>query len=370
MNARFKVLSSWMYSNSAGRDLRLDLLRGFCLFAMMVDHFDGGSFLYALTGQAQFYITAAEAFYFISGLTLGLISAKASFGQASARVLSRAMVLYRTAVGIALGFWVCSTFLHLNVWDQAWDTKGNMLEFILGLFTLQNGYNGSQILALYVLLMLFAPLAFYALSKGKGWVVLGVSGLVYAISQIAPNVVGTPIASIFMPAAWQVLFFFGLVIGHHRTDLAAWWARLPKLRDGLGGILLIAAVGILVMYATGHRLEAALGEDNKFNLVPLRLLLVGLFLQAFYVLVTWAWRPLASALGWLLLPLGSASLWAFTMHFVVMLPLYNLTDYWTLTQNPLWGTLLQLLGVAAVWASIVLYRKLRSPSKITLIQST
>lgn len=351
--------SSWIYRSTTERDLRLDILRGFCLLAMMIDHFDGGSFLYVITGQAQFYITAAEAFYFISGLTLGLISAKASFAKASERVISRVLVLYRTAVGIALGFWILSTFLHLNVWDQAWDKKGNMLEFILGLFTLQNGYNGSQILALYVLLILFAPLAFYALNKGKGWVVLGVSGLVYAISQIAPNVVGAPIANIFFPAAWQVLFFLGLVIGYHRTDLAAWWVKRPKLRDGLGALVLLVGVALLALYATGHRLESALGEEHKYNLVPLRLLLVALFLQALYVLVTWAWKPLSSGLGWLLLPLGSASLWAFTMHFVVMLPMYNLINYWHVTENRWLGTLLQLLGVAAVWASILLYRWLK-----------
>ena len=33
-----------------GRDPRLDLLRGFCVFAMIVDHIGGSSWLYALTG--------------------------------------------------------------------------------------------------------------------------------------------------------------------------------------------------------------------------------------------------------------------------------------------------------------------------------
>ena len=42
---------AWSYYRSADladrRDLRVDLLRGFCIFAMVVDHFGGDSWLYA-----------------------------------------------------------------------------------------------------------------------------------------------------------------------------------------------------------------------------------------------------------------------------------------------------------------------------------
>jgi len=66
---------SWTYYRTADgadrRDLRVDLLRGFCIFAMVVDHFGGESWLYAITGGNRFYVSAAEGFIFISGFVMG-----------------------------------------------------------------------------------------------------------------------------------------------------------------------------------------------------------------------------------------------------------------------------------------------------------
>ena len=60
-----------MEEAASRRDLRVDFLRGFCIFAMVVDHFGGDSWLYALTGGNRFYVSAAEGFIFISGFVMG-----------------------------------------------------------------------------------------------------------------------------------------------------------------------------------------------------------------------------------------------------------------------------------------------------------
>src|ERR671939_470974 len=76
-----------------GRDPRLDLLRGFCVFAMIVDHVGGASWLYAVTGGNRGPITAAEGFVFLSGLVLGIVSRqrllKAGLGGAVRSALAR-----------------------------------------------------------------------------------------------------------------------------------------------------------------------------------------------------------------------------------------------------------------------------------------
>src|SRR5258707_6673504 len=73
--ALLKRVRTWSYYRTADvasrRDLRLDLLRGFCIFAMVVDHFGGDSWLYAITGGNRFYVSAAEGFIFISGFVMG-----------------------------------------------------------------------------------------------------------------------------------------------------------------------------------------------------------------------------------------------------------------------------------------------------------
>ena len=38
---------------------------------MVVDHFGGDSWLYAITGGNRFYVSAAEGFIFISGFVMG-----------------------------------------------------------------------------------------------------------------------------------------------------------------------------------------------------------------------------------------------------------------------------------------------------------
>ena len=66
---------SWHYSGGK-RDLRLDLLRGFAVIAMVADHIGGErSWLYAITGGDAFFVSAAEVFVFISGLLMGMIYA-------------------------------------------------------------------------------------------------------------------------------------------------------------------------------------------------------------------------------------------------------------------------------------------------------
>jgi hypothetical protein len=98
--------SSWRY-NAGKRDLRLDLLRGFAVIAMVADHIGGErSWLYAITGGDAFFVSAAEVFVFISGLLMGIISAeliaRQGLGAALMKSLQRAWSLYLMTVSLTL----------------------------------------------------------------------------------------------------------------------------------------------------------------------------------------------------------------------------------------------------------------------------
>src|SRR5262245_49587313 len=99
-------LSEFGYSPAAGRDLRFDLLRGFAVLAMVVDHLAGPSRLYVLTGGNYFYTSAAEAFVFISGIVVGVVYRRVAIRDGLAvalrRLLARAWQLYVLAVGLTL----------------------------------------------------------------------------------------------------------------------------------------------------------------------------------------------------------------------------------------------------------------------------
>src|SRR5215212_8343387 len=91
-----------------GRDPRLDALRGFCVFAMIVDHVGGSSWLYVLTGGNRGPVTAAEGFVFLSGLVLGMVSrrrvSRDGLGVAIRSALGRAWTLYGLTVALTLIF--------------------------------------------------------------------------------------------------------------------------------------------------------------------------------------------------------------------------------------------------------------------------
>ena len=67
------ITLDWSYAALDKRDLRLDLLRGFAVMVMVIDHFGGSSWLYLITGGNNFFVSGAEAFVFISGFVVGMV---------------------------------------------------------------------------------------------------------------------------------------------------------------------------------------------------------------------------------------------------------------------------------------------------------
>ena len=92
------------YLTPQGRDLRIDLLRGYFVLAMVVDHVRGPSPLYLLTGGNRFYTSAAEGFILTSGLVAGLVYPRLierdGMGPSLRKVLNRAATLYLVTVGL------------------------------------------------------------------------------------------------------------------------------------------------------------------------------------------------------------------------------------------------------------------------------
>ena len=94
------------YLTPSGRDLRLDVLRGYCVFAMIVDHVAWLSPLHLLSGGDRFLFGAAEGFILISGLTAGIVYrsliGRGGFPAAARKAFRRAFSLYLLAIGLTL----------------------------------------------------------------------------------------------------------------------------------------------------------------------------------------------------------------------------------------------------------------------------
>src|SRR5436190_710042 len=231
--ALLERVRTWSYYRSADvaerRDLRVDLLRGFCIFAMVVDHFGGDSWLYAITGGNRFYVSAAEGFIFISGFVMGQAYRRkrdrSGLVNAMSDALVRARTLYIATVALTLIFSILYLYTDIQLWTGRDFGLGidSLAEIAVAALTLHYTYHGTDILAMYTLLLLVAPLILLLLSVGEWYWVLGVSWLWWLIYQFYPEEASIPWyirhGENFPIAAWQVLFVTGHVLGFYREAL-------------------------------------------------------------------------------------------------------------------------------------------------------
>jgi hypothetical protein len=330
------------YDKSGSRDLRLDFLRGFCLFVMLIDHvgvFGPDSWLYVISGRGEFFISAAEGFVLISGLILGIVYskviAKEGLRAATKKVLSRTVKIYWLTVGLTLFFVSLATFTPLQIWaERDWIQIKDPIELIVGSLTLHFAFHGSSILVMYVLLLGMSPLIFYLLHEGKTFTVLAVSWIIWAADNFYPNEFNIPFASNFPFAAWQTIFVTALVIGYHRQAIQkrfsarAW--NYYFLVIGSSSLLLLSFYiaslhdGLTHLFP-GVDFTGLLNDMNNKGTLPFaRMLAVFILFQGLYILATWVWKVLEPLAGWLLIPIGEVSLYSFSMHLVIIVLFYNI----------------------------------------------
>lgn len=167
-------LRGWRYADDARRDLRLDLLRGYCVFAMVVGHLDAPTWLYSLTGGNRFFVSAAEGFLFISGLVMGMVYRplvdSVGLPAAALKAVRRALLLYFVTVGATVGFMYVSSRLGLP-----WSVGLDVAAAVPTVLALRGTFYLTDVLLLYTLLIALAPLAFVLLQRGLTWLLVGAS---------------------------------------------------------------------------------------------------------------------------------------------------------------------------------------------------
>ncbi len=343
------------------RDVRLDLLRGFAAFGMIVDHIGGHhSWLYTVTGGNRFFVSAAEAFIVISGLVMGMVYAgyiaKRGFAAAARKILSRAGTLYLLTVLLTLGFALLSWLLRLP-WRPALAVQA-IPSWTVSVLTLHQTYFLTDIPLLYTFLVLAALPVLALLVRGKWrWVLGGAWGL-WGLWQVWPEAATLPWAirdnTLFHLSSWQAPFITALVIGYHRPAVTAWLARVP-----LGAACAVSGVATAALVALTLALPADVPISgvlfDKANVAPGRVaafVVVGAFA---YTALTVVWTPVQRALGWLLLPLGTHALTAYSLHiFVVALTTAALDALMGADRPGATLTMvIQLAGVAMIWGTIL-----------------
>lgn len=362
------------YLSHEGRDLRLDLIRGYFVFAMIVDHVRGASPLYLVTGGNRFYTSAAEGFILTSGLVAGIVYRRLMQRDRLAptliKVLSRAFTLYLLTVGLTLGFTAFSEFTALP-WAQGVDLT-RPVEWVLNVFTLHRTYYLVDVMLLYTVLFFLSPLALILMERGKWYYVLLASWLLYILYQFFPASVQLPWSVegnyLFNFSPWQVLFFSGLVLGFHQQRIPALSCRATRIGLAVTAVLTAALIAAFYLIDPPTSLTPSLLaggspipqevrlwlQDNLFAKVALRpgrLLASAAVFGFFFFAVTQWWKPVNKALGWLLLPLGQYALYGYTAHVLLVGVIALLLAPFNLPYpGPQWlNLLIQMASVGLIW---------------------
>jgi hypothetical protein len=272
-----------MAMNTGERNETIDFWRGFVLVAIFVNHIPG-NLLEHLTFRNIGFSDGAEAFVFIAGLSVALVYfpklPKGDVVGVVWRCLKRAAMLYR--VHILLTFSAMAVFATANVIFELADLieadgRGSVFNDtsrgITGVFLLGHQLGYFNILPLYVVLLLWAPVALLLVRVHAG-LALVVAVAIYVASRngLALPSWPEPGTWYFNPFSWQLLFTLGILSG------VLWRERevpfSPVAMAASGSVMVFAAVSVTDAFGLSPGLwdavRAALDVD-KSNLGLLRL---------------------------------------------------------------------------------------------------
>lgn len=351
------------------RDLRVDIVRGFALWAIFVNH-TPGNVMGAVTPRNYTLSDATEAFVLLAGyaagLAYGIVMDRQGWFFAASRVMGRVFTLYVAHIFLLVVFTAQVGFsaerldaaayldeLHLDPF--ATDPYRALLEALM----LRYQPSFLNILPLYIVVLAMFAVAMPLMRRA--WLMLGLSAALWLAARLfdlsLPSWRGED--WFFNPLAWQLLFFIGCALGYRPPagrPIAVPWRRWT---GGLCWALLAAgAVMTVLIYFHWDFAEARLpafapwlAAIDKASLHPLRLatMLALTYLIAHLVSRDAAW--LRSDPGLVLALLGQQALPVFcvgiALSFLGRLAL-EASDAWWMQ------AVVNLLGAAALVALAVL----------------
>jgi hypothetical protein len=257
---------------SANRIRDIDFWRGAVLIAILIDHIPGNP-LENWTPRNFGLSDSAEAFVFLSGLSVGLIylprAHKYGIELVANGCLKRALKLYGVHIALTLAalvvfaaaYWVSGVpdLIQAHGRSVIFGSPANGL-LGLALMSLQLGY--FNILPLYIVLMLWAPVALALALRGP-LLALAVSvGLYAAARAFGLNLPNWPEPGgwFFNPIAWQLVFTLGLV------SAILWRNGLPRPAPWLLTLSAVTVAGAALIVTNEGGLAPGLRDTATAHL--------------------------------------------------------------------------------------------------------
>jgi len=348
-----------------GRIITLDLLRGYFLWVILIDHISRFPAIFEIfTGQGLLWASAADGFFIESGVLVGFLRGREvradNFKLAWKRLWLRALVLYGWSVGLTLLF----TLLAILLPGQPGIKPGaatdlSTLELIWKSLTFQYSYGWTDFLPYYTVYMVVAPLALWLMAKKQAWLAILISLVAWYFRGHNPFL------------AWQALFFVGLTGGYYFSDWQNWWNGLSRsiqrqlcwLTGGLA--LMILAVNLWIKHLYGYEGGWLTTWFDKWTVAPAHFVVALIWFAGLYLVMRAFESRLAKVFGWLLLPVGRNSLATYIFQSFVLVGLNLLLPI----PGSDWRTnfLIHLSAMTVVWLFAYWYDRWRTKRRFSSV---
>jgi len=311
----------------------IDLIRGYFLFVIVIDHLGRFFGLYDLfTGRAHQWVSAAEGFFFVSGMMIGLVRGRKMLDkpllESVKKVFSRSLQLYLWGVGLTLLFTFIAQFLvGVPGLKEGSFYNEPITKLLVYAFSLRYNYGWTDFLGYYAIYLLLSPIALWLLRRGYWFILLFISTVIWYIggnSQLS----------------MQLLFFSGSIIGFYLPEIEYWFkhlsTRMKLLTSGL--IVSLASITIALsfffntfidtLHNVAHYPHFGLNVEklftlnastiapyfDRYRLAPGRLILFMLWFSALYILARRYEALIKKLLGGFLIIYGQNSLYVYIVH--------------------------------------------------------
>ena len=368
-------------SGSGGtRDRELDFLRGVAIVFVVVNHITLPSAYRLVTVERIGPVTGAEIFVLLSGVVLGLVyrrRVERGWRVAIQALYRRAAKLYVASVAVVASVYVLGLLPGIDVGavssyvdertGREYDLyPGQGLELVANVLTLEAGPAQFNVMGLYVVMLLVAPLLLWLLVRRHTLLLLALSWATYGLFKLFP---ATPLPAqsenAFPFLIWQLLVVHGVVVGFHR-------ARILELMQTRAGRIVLATAaagfGAFVFFAWNSP-WAYVPEEARLRLIPeatynsiyeslfeRRTLDVGRLL-ALMCAVTVGYAALRrfrdrvqATAGRFFVPLGAATLYVFILHVYFVLAVAQFPSLET--RGWIVATAVHTGALAVLWAMV------------------
>lgn len=371
-----------------GRDLRIDYLRGFVMFVLVIAHTEVFSLYNLIAWERIGLVSGAGGFVMLSGLVVGMVYGarvrKKGLGEATQSLVDRALQLYRANVFIIGSVFLLRAFTIVDVrevttfTDRAagvtaplfTDPAGPLMNKIIDVLLLRAGPHQIQILGLYVVVLMVSPLALWLMAWKRTGVLLLISWVCYFYAQAFPGALtSAQFENAFPILAWQVYYFTAMAVGYHRQRVFDFLrSRVGMLVFAIAA-LIAAALFVFAQFTPNpyipHWARLSGIDPGTFNAVhdeffQKNTLRIGRVVNWFalflvlYWLLTRFWRVANRALGWFFIPLGQNSLYVFIVHVYVVLLISNVIPFGFSIPpvNILFNTVVHTIALAVLWLMV------------------